>query len=56
MEKTSLLKNFLKIKTVNFEPEKEFYASPKRYNSPDPKDIPLPNFDETNFVDQKIEK
>ncbi len=59
MNKTSLLKTILKvdvkipdeIKT----PEKRFYASSEMFNSPDPKDVPLPNFDEDNFFAEKID-
>ncbi len=59
MDKTSLLKNILKVNVKITEeiktPEKSFYASSKMFNSPDPKDVPLPDFDEENFFLQKID-
>ena len=59
MDKTSLLKNILKVDVQPPEeiktPEKKFYASSEIFNSPDPKDVPLPDFDEENFFLQKID-
>ena len=60
--KTTLLKNIifkkentennktLMLKNIIFKKDIENnYCSPKKYNSPNAKDVPLPNFDEDNF-------
>lgn len=53
-KKTKLLKTILGIKKIETsfdDDEVKYFSSSSIYNSPDPKDIPYPNFDDCETIE-----